>query len=98
MLSFMGKLQSGYYSENNYEYITAKEAKSDPAKAAQKERYNADLCRRHSEFKHDALEELGITNHPKADKLFELAWSEGHSSGYHEVWNIMITWAELIRE
>ena len=29
--------------------------------------------------------EYGLVGHPKADKLYELAWGYGHSSGYTEV-------------
>jgi hypothetical protein len=27
----------------------------------------------------------GLTGHPKADKLYALAWDMGHSAGYSEV-------------
>ena len=36
-------------------------------------------------FKDDLENEYGTKGHPKADKLFSLAWEQGHSSGYHEV-------------
>ena len=38
-----------------------------------------------SRFKADVLAENGITDHPKADKLYEMAWERGHSSGIQEV-------------
>lgn len=41
-------------------------------------------------FWSDAFEELGIPfDHPKADKMKAYAWSEGHSSGYNEVFNAL---------
>ena len=95
-LSFQEKLQSGYYSDNNYEYVSAKEARNDPAKARQRELYGADTARRHAEFKADVLEEVGLTGHPKADKVFEKAWEMCHSAGYSEVTNYMYDLADLV--
>lgn len=37
------------------------------------------------DFKASLLKELGIESHPKADMLFDIAWSNGHASGFHEV-------------
>jgi hypothetical protein len=37
------------------------------------------------QFKQAVLAELGISNHPKADELWRIAWEHGHSSGYNEV-------------
>ena len=36
-------------------------------------------------FREDLLEELGITNHPKAELLMSKAWEHGHSGGYNDV-------------
>lgn len=49
----------------------------------------------HSQFKKDALEEVGLTNHPKADKIYAFAYEEGHSCGLNEVWNYLQNLAEL---
>lgn len=51
-----------------------------------------------SELKADILAELGITNHPKADKLYEMAWEAGHSEGYYSVFDRAEELAELIRD
>lgn len=48
-------------------------------------------------FKADALEEVGLTNHPKADKAYELAWSRGHSSGFAEVLFELEELADLLK-
>lgn len=48
-------------------------------------------------FKADLLEEHGVTNNPKADKCFELAWSEGHSAGFSEVASYFEEFVELIK-
>lgn len=39
----------------------------------------------HEHFKKDLFEYLDITNHPKREKLFELAWEYGHSNGLNSV-------------
>ena len=39
----------------------------------------------------------GLTGHPKADKLYQLAWDFGHSSGYHEIEYYYDDFAELLK-
>jgi hypothetical protein len=47
-------------------------------------------CRRiHDTFKQAVLENVGLLQHPNADKIFDFAWSQGHASGYHEVYNYL---------
>lgn len=48
------------------------------------------------QFKADLADELGLTNHPKWDKLFEIAWEEEHDCGYEAVYNYASTLAELL--
>lgn len=36
-------------------------------------------------FKRDALRLCGLTCHPMADELYELAWHNGHEGGFKEV-------------
>ncbi len=38
-------------------------------------------------FKTELLKDLGIADHPKADRLFSMAWERGHSEGYHSVYS-----------
>jgi hypothetical protein len=44
-------------------------------------------------FKKDLLEELGVTDHPKAKLLMDKAWEYGNSGGYNDVadwaWNLV---------
>jgi|SRR6185295_6894010 len=47
--------------------------------------YNEDQARLCKQFKLDLEVEHGVIGNPKADKLFEIAWEQGHSSGYSEV-------------
>ena len=41
-------------------------------------------------FQEDLMKELGILGHPKAQLLYDIAWSHGHSDGLHSV----VNWAE----
>lgn len=47
-------------------------------------------------FKSVALKELGLTGHPKADALWQLAWDRGHGGGLSDVWNEMQELAPLV--
>lgn len=56
----------------------------DAAKAA----YDAEELRLQQKFKDDITAHFGLTGHPKADLLFDKAWTRGHSNGYTEVFYI----------
>ena len=47
--------------------------------------YREEEGRLHNLFKQDLFDELGISNHPKKDKIFEYAWQEGHGGGLSAV-------------
>ena len=49
-------------------------------------------------FKQDVLADVGLTNHPKADKAYGLAWENGHASGLSEVYNHLMRYAELLKD
>ena len=36
-------------------------------------------------FKKEALEEVGLTNHPQVERLFDFAYREGHSGGFGDI-------------
>lgn len=36
-------------------------------------------------FRLDALKDVGLAEHPKAEKAYNFAYSLGHSSGYSEI-------------
>lgn len=38
-----------------------------------------------NEFREDLIAEYGMSNHPKANKIFDKAWELGHSKGYDHV-------------
>lgn len=41
--------------------------------------------------------EHGLTDHPKLDRLYELAWSHGHASGFSEVEFYFSEFADLLK-
>lgn len=48
-------------------------------------------------FKVALLDELGLTGHPKAEKVFSRAWERGHSSGdLGEVYSYAVDYADLV--
>lgn len=47
--------------------------------------YRAETVRLDKLFKQDVLALLGIADHPKADKLFDMAWGDCHSEGLQAV-------------
>ena len=38
-----------------------------------------------SEHKAKLEQKHGLTGHPKADRLYRIAWDAGHAEGYHEI-------------
>lgn len=52
---------------------------------ADREAYRIDQQRLNALFQYDLEVEHGVENNPKKDKLFSIAWSQGHSSGWAEV-------------
>ncbi len=47
--------------------------------------YREDNHRLYLQFKYDLEAEYGVEDNPKKDKLFEIAWEQGHSYGFTEV-------------
>lgn len=47
--------------------------------------YDKDEARLLAQFQADLEAEFGVVGHPKADKLYALAWERGHASGLAEV-------------
>lgn len=61
-----------------------------------KEAYRAEDRRLKEQFRQDLAIEYGVYQHAKEPKLFDLAWSEGHSAGYYEVEAFYSQFVELI--
>ena len=63
-----------------------------------REEYHAEETRLRNEFEQDVEQDLWITHLPDSvkSKLHALAWEDGHSSGFHEVYNCYDKYIELI--
>jgi hypothetical protein len=60
--------------------------------------YGHETARLEAQFKHDMFVELGVVGHPKADKLYSIAWEMGHSAGYSEVLSYAWDMVDLIKD
>ncbi len=58
--------------------------------------YRMEQKRLKDQFKADALKELGLSDHPKAELLWDKANEHGHGNGYSEVWIYLEDFAELL--
>ena len=54
--------------------------------------------KKRTEFKKELLEKYDLTDHPKADQLYNLAWEFGHSSGYENVRYFFGEMADLLKD
>ena len=73
--------------------VTDKEAYQEAQKA-----YNATTAKLFEEFRKDLFEFYGLSDHPKRNRCFDIAWGLGHSSGYSEVLNYFDVLVELIQD
>lgn len=58
--------------------------------------YYAAQAQMRLQFKADVLQEHGLTGHPKADKVYDMAWQEGHADGYGNIERWVEDLAELV--
>lgn len=63
---------------------------------ADKEEYNKYAAWKDQEFQIDALEDVGLTGHPLAERAFGYAWDEGHYAGKPEVYSKLTRIAQVI--
>jgi hypothetical protein len=92
--SIQQKINEDYY-RTKLEY--PRRGKEDPNREALIKAWKEDRCRLEAEFKRDLLDDLGMTDHPKADHLYDLAYQYGHASGYSEIYNYADELAELLK-
>jgi hypothetical protein len=51
-----------------------------------------------NQFRKDLIAEYHMTDHPKANKIFDKAWELGHSKGHEEVEYYFCDFVELFRD
>lgn len=72
--------------ENKFDYVN------------QNDQWKTDEARINQEFHDDAIEAAGLTGHPKAEKAYSLAWQNGHSSGFSEVFYHLKDIADMLKD
>lgn len=77
----------------------AREMREEHVKARREQRrlYDEEEGRLRQVFQADLEAEYGLAGHPKADRLFGIAWDHGHSSGYSDVAGYYGELAELLK-
>jgi hypothetical protein len=84
--------------EGDYPNAVIQEVLDKEAYEAHRKEYNDESAKLHQEFKNDLFEEFGVSDNPKRNKCFDLAWEHGHPSGYEEVYNYFGDFVDLIRD
>lgn len=82
----------------NFEFGVKETVIDRVAQKSHQAEYRVEESRLDTEFKSDLFEDLGITDNPRREKLFSLAWEIGHSIGYSEVYRVACDLVELIRD
>ena len=60
------------------------------------QKYMDEELRINEQFKVDVLEDIGIEKHPMANRLFDMAWDRGHSSGFQSVYEEACELSQLL--
>lgn len=79
-------------TRNSQEYLD----QMDEAKKNREWNRQAELGKREA-FRKTLAEAYGISDHPKEDLLWRMAWSRGHANGYAEVASEYDELVELIK-
>ena len=112
MVNVFDAIAEGRYKNNvpydrepdpvNEETMTVRQAREHKEKQKllrneQRELHHAEQHRLDALFKADLEAEHNVVGHPKADKLFSIAWQRGHAYGYYDVACIYDDIVELIK-
>ena len=81
----------------NFDFSVKETVIDREAQKSHQVKCRAEESRLYEEFKSDLFEDLGITDNPKREKLFSLAWEIGRSTGYSDVYSVACGLVELIR-
>lgn len=100
-MSVMDRIEIGYY-KNTKPYKLDEAGllavhTTDAERKAVRQAYHNEEARINAEFMNDLFEEHGVLENPKRVKCFELAWDQGHSSGYSEIAIYFEQFVDLIK-
>ena len=84
--------------KEEYPNALIQEVLNEDAYKAHRKEYDDERNKLHQEFQNDLFEEFSVSDNPKRNRCFELAWEHGHPSGYEEVYNYFGDFVELIRD
>lgn len=88
------KIKAGHYSNPTQYPKRADYATIEEWRDAVRE-WNGVQGQYYDQFRVDALVEVCLSLHPRADKIMAYAWEKGHSAGLHEVLSELNDVAEL---
>ena len=60
--------------------------------------YIKEIAEINEAWKSDLFKEFGVSDNPKKELCYNLAYEYGHSSGYSEIYNYFSTLVELIKK
>lgn len=90
------KINAGVYEpKKEYPNYSLRKTDLELYKQLAKE-YNIEHGLLQEQFRLDAIEEVGLKGHPKADKAYSYAWQQGHHAGYSEVLSHLQDIAEVV--
>lgn len=92
-MSVRDKIRAGHY---NTKVPYPSDEKDKELKREKRAIYRRDQARLLQQFKQDAIQEAGLAGHPKADRAYDKAWDDRHSSGIIEVMDELESLAELL--
>lgn len=93
---FLGKSLTAEGTKDFPKGAVVEKVFDEDAYRAAKEAYRKEAVRLDWLFKQDVLALLDIADHPKADKLFDMAWEDCHSEGLEAVASRCEELAELL--
>ncbi len=81
---------------SNMHQLEPQSGRNREQRTADRNAYRAQCREVDNQFKIKCLEIHGLTDHPKADKVWDMAYEDGHSAGYNEIDIYVARFAELV--
>jgi hypothetical protein len=93
-MDIVQKIRDGDY-KNPIEWVGR--GSGDETRRAQRAKYDEAEIECLRRFKADVIASENLTDHPKADRAYEMAWDDGHSEGLESVYYSFVQLAELLK-
>jgi len=95
--SVTGSITKSHLNQK-YPNAVIQEVLDKEAYKAHQLQYTDEKHKLHEEFVNDLFENFNVTDNPKRQKAFDLAWEKGHANGLEEVYNEFYDLVELIKD